>query len=265
MKVYISADIEGITGTTHWDETENDKPDYRESRQQMTAEVAAACEGAFEAGASEVWVKDAHGSGRNIIAANLPLQTWLLRGWSGHPFLMVEGLDATFQAAMMIGYHSPAGSSANPLAHTISGSDSYIKINEIYASEFMIHTYAAALVKVPVVFLSGDAALCEEAAALVPGLTGVAVKQGLGNSTINLHPRLARERIKAGVKQSLQGDLTHCQVELPGHFSVEIRYKDHTRAYRYSYFPGASLKGPNTIQFETNDYFEVLRLLSFVL
>jgi len=57
----------------------------------------------------------------------------------------------------MIGYHSPAGSSANPLAHTLSGSDSYIKINEIYASEFMIHTYTAALVKVPVVFLSGDA------------------------------------------------------------------------------------------------------------
>ncbi|MBE3037203.1 MAG: M55 family metallopeptidase, partial [Chloroflexi bacterium] len=49
MKVYISADIEGIAGTTHWDETENDKPDYSEFRQQMTAEVAAACEGAFEA------------------------------------------------------------------------------------------------------------------------------------------------------------------------------------------------------------------------
>jgi D-amino peptidase len=82
MKVYISADSEGITGTIHWDETENDKPDYSEFRQQMTAEVAAACEGAFEAGASEV-VKDAHGSGRNIIAAKLPLQTRLLRGWSG--------------------------------------------------------------------------------------------------------------------------------------------------------------------------------------
>ncbi|MBE0697596.1 MAG: M55 family metallopeptidase, partial [Anaerolineaceae bacterium] len=88
MKVYLSADIEGITGTTHWDETELNKPDYAEFREQMTAEVAAACEGALNAGATEIWVKDAHGSARNLIASKLPRETHLLRGWSGHPYMM---------------------------------------------------------------------------------------------------------------------------------------------------------------------------------
>ena len=117
MKVYISADIEGITGTTHWDETDKAKADYTEFRQQMTAEVAAACEGALKAGVNEIWVKDAHDSARNIIAAQLPPETRLNRGWSGHPYFMMDRLDSTFQAVVMIGYHSRAGSGASPLAH----------------------------------------------------------------------------------------------------------------------------------------------------
>jgi len=36
MKVYLSADIEGVTGVTHWDEADRLKPDYSEFREQMT-------------------------------------------------------------------------------------------------------------------------------------------------------------------------------------------------------------------------------------
>ncbi len=264
MKIYISADIEGITGTTHWDETEKDKTDYAEFREQMTAEVAAACEGALAAGATEIWVKDAHGSARNLIPGKLPPEVRLVRGWSGHPYMMMEGLDASFQAALLIGYHSRAGSNASPLAHTMSGSDLYVKINGRYAAELMINTYAAALENVPVVFVSGDAGLCEDAAALIPGVTGVAVKQGLGSSTINLHPKVAVEKIRAGVQQALQGDLARSRVQLPEHFTVEISYHSHAKAYNMSFFPGACLKDAYTILYEADSYFDVLRLFAFV-
>ncbi len=146
MKVYISADIEGVTGVSHWDETDRLKPDYSEFREQMTAEVSAACEGAVQAGAKEIWVKDAHATARNLIAARLPQETRLIRGWSGHPFSMVQELDESFDAMLMIGYHSAAGSDANPLAHTISGNIAGLKINGRYASELQMHAYAAALV-----------------------------------------------------------------------------------------------------------------------
>ena len=160
MKVYISADIEGVTGASHWDETDKLKPDYNEFREQMTAEVSAACEGALQAGGTEIWVKDAHATARNLIASRLPRETRLIRGWSGHPFSMVQELDESFQALLMIGYHARAGSAANPLAHTFSGNIAGIKINGRYASELQIYAYAAGLVNVPLVFVSGDQGIC---------------------------------------------------------------------------------------------------------
>ena len=265
MKVYISADIEGITGTSHWDEADKKSSDFGEFQEQMTAEVMAACEGALQAGATEIWVKDAHDTARNIIASKLPQEVRLIRGWSGHPFSMVQELDETFDAMLMVGYHSPAGSDANPLAHTISsGSVSHIKMNDHYASEFLLNAYAAALVNVPVVFVSGDAGLCMEAESLIPNITTVAVMKGMGNSTVSIHPHLALEKIRDGVQMAIDGDVSICQIELPKRFSVEIKYKDHAKAYRSSFYPGASLKEPHTILFTSDDYFEVLVLLSFV-
>ncbi len=265
MKIYISADIEGVNGTTHWDETDRKHPDYPEFREQMTAEVAAACEGALAAGATEIWVKDAHGSARNLIASRLPAEVRLVRGWSGHPYMMVDGIDSTFQAMMMVGYHSRAGSNANPLAHTMTGANAYVKINGRPVSEFMLNSYTAASVSVPVVFVAGDAGLCEDATALIPALTSVAVKGGRGGATINIHPKLAVERIRAGVQKALEADPARCLLRLPERFSVEIRYKDHAKAYASSFYPGARLSDDYTVQFESGDYFDVLRLLTFIL
>jgi D-amino peptidase len=266
MKIYISADIEGITGTTHWDEADKKNSDFKEFQEQMTAEVAAACEGALRAGATEILVKDAHDTARNIIASKLPREVRLVRGWSGHPFSMVQYLDETFHAVLMIGYHSRAGLDTNPLAHTIaSESVARIKINDRYASELLLHAYAAALVNVPVVFVSGDAGICEEAESLNPNIVTTAVKQGVGNSTISIHPHLAVEKIRDSAQMALDGDVSSCNIQMPERFPVEIEFRDHAKAYQSAFFPGASLKNPHTIQFRSDDYFEVLRLLLFVI
>ena len=265
MKIYITSDIEGITGAAHWDETDKKNADYRELQEQMTAEVAAACEGALNAGASEIWVKDAHWTGRNILPSKLPRQVKLVREWSGHPYVMMQELDDTFYAALAIGYHSRAGSGTSPLAHTMSGNITYIKINGQYTAEFMISAYTAGLVGVPMVFVSGDAGLCQEAQAFIPSLRSVAVMQGVGSSTISIQPHLAVEQIRAGVEMALKGDVSKCRLQMPDHFSVEVRYRKHASAYHGSFFPGVTQKEPHTIQFEAESYFEVLRFFSFVL
>jgi D-amino peptidase len=265
MKIYISVDLEGISGTSHWDECDKKHPDNLEFREQMTAEVAGACEGALEAGAREIVVKDAHDSGRNLIVSRLPSEVRLMRGWSGHPYTMVEGIDGTFRAMLMVGYHSRAGSDASPLAHTRSLGLAQVKINGSLASEFLINTYAASLVSVPVAFLSGDAGICREAVMLIPGLTTVAVKEGLGNATTSIHPHLAVSRIRDSVRRSLEGDVENCLVRLPKRFAVEIGYREHARAYRASFYPGVHLVDPTTIHYECEDYLEVLRLLLFVI
>ena len=152
MRVYISVDIEGVAGISHWDEARKTHADYAQFREQMVAEARAACEGALAAGAMAITVKDAHSSGRNLIASALPKPAELISGWSGHPYLMVQEIDETYDAAAFIGYHARAGAGGNPLSHTISARAVHeIRINGVAVSEYHIHAYAAALVGVPVI------------------------------------------------------------------------------------------------------------------
>ena len=266
MKVYISVDIEGVACSTHWDETLKEKKDYSEFQEQMTQEARAACEGAMDADATEIYVKDAHHTGRNIIAKDLPEGVKLIRGWSGHPFSMVQELDETFQAVLFVGYHSRAGAGGNPLAHTITASSvAWIKLNGILASEFLLHTYAAALMNVPVVFLSGDEDICHEAEVFNESVETVAVKKGIGNSTLSIHPGLAVRKIRTGVKAALERDLFSYSILLPEHFRLDICFHRHTQAYRSSFYPNARLLEPHIVRFESDSYYEILRMLLFTL
>ncbi len=264
MKVYISADIEGTAGITNWEEAEKPHATYQEFRERMTDEVVAACEGAIEVGAKEILVKDAHDSGRNIIAARLPDCARLIRGWSGHPFSMVQELDESFNALLFVGYHAKAGSDDNPLAHTLRLRIAHLAINGEIASEFQIYSYAAALVKVPGVFLSGDAGICADAQRINPGIVTVPVSRGIGPSTLSIAPSLAVKEIRAGVVRALQGKRDACRIALPKHFTLEIKYTTPIDAYRASWYPGAKHAAPRTVQFESDDYFEILRAIKFM-
>jgi D-amino peptidase len=229
----------------------------------MTAEVAAACEGALQAGVTEIWVKDSHDSARNMMPCRLPQEARLIRGWSGHPFLTLQELDNTFQAVALIGYHSRAGSGTSPLAHSYTGKVIYIKLNDQDVSEFLMDAYTCAYVGVPLVFISGDQGICAEAEGFNPHIGSVAVKQGVGNSTINIHPDRSVNLIREGMNQAMKGSLNQPARPLPPHFSIEVRYRAAYNAYHDGFYPGAQQTGPMTVCFETEDYFEVLRFLMF--
>ena len=123
----------------------------------------------------------------------------------------------------------------------------------------------SALVNVPLVYVAGDAGICEEARSLNPHITTTAVKQGVGDSTVSIHPHLAVRKIRKGARVALEGDVSQCRLQMPERFSVQIDYRRHSQAYRASFYPGASQTSPHAIQFESNDYFEILRLISFVI
>ncbi len=266
MKVYISADMEGITGVTHWDEVEHNKPSaYTQFQERMTKEVVAACDGANDAGASEIWVKDAHYSGRNILAEDLPVNVKLIRGWSGHPYSMVQEIDDSFDALMMVGYHSMAGKGGNPLAHTMSSSKlDTVFINGKQTSEFFLHGNIAAKHGVPLVFVSGDAGLCEEVKEVSPNTTTHATMVGVGDSTINIQPEASRKSIRTKVTSALSGGITNCVWEHPDSFNLEIRFIKQQAAYRASHYPGASLVDDKTVAFSSQDYDEIMRCILFI-
>lgn len=264
-KLYISADIEGVCGIAHWDETELASPQSAAFRAQMTREVKAACEAACSLGVTEILVKDAHDSGRNLDPAALPRNVSVLRNWTRSPHMMVAGAEAGFDAAMFIGYHSGAGADGNPLAHTMSTGIVRLTVNGEPASEFLLNAYTLASLGVPVVLVTGDRQLCERVQALNPNIRTVAVNQGLGGATLAIHPDLAVERIQAAAAEALRGDPAACALTLPDRFELTVQFRSHDQAYRASFFPGASRSGPDAVAFAAAAWADALTFLFFVL
>ncbi|HMB10175.1 M55 family metallopeptidase [Saliniramus sp.] len=264
MKVFISVDIEGCAGITHWDEARRTHADYAEFREIMTNEALAAIRGARQAGATEIVVKDAHASGRNLILDRLPPDIRIVRAWAGHPLCMVQGLDDSFGALMMIGYHAAAGSEANALAHTLSLAAAEIRLDGRRASEFLIHALAGAMLGVPTVFVSGDAGLMTEIADVAPQIGRCAVKQGYGQSTLSMTPAGACAAIEAGAAQALSQSGEKQLLAMPQSPALEITYNDSLLAERHRWYPGAEHVGDRTIRLAAQDYFEILRALNYL-
>ena len=267
MNVFISADIEGTCGIVSWDETERSTPrDYEPFQKQMTREVRAACDGILAADKdSKIFVRDAHDSARNIDPAALPESAMMMRGWTGDPLSMMSGLDTgDFGAVLFTGYHAWAASGGNPLSHTMNLRNEYVTLNGVRMSDFMMNAYTAGYYGVPVVFLSGDKALCDFARELIPGITTVAVNEGRGGASVSIHPDLAVKNIKEGAKKALK-NAKNCQVDLPPFFEMTVRCREHKRAYSKSFYPGARLEDEKNVCFSSDDWFEMLRFTHFVL
>lgn len=264
MKLYLSADIEGTCGIVNWDETKLECEFSQHYRTQMSKEITVACDGATQSGVHEILVKDAHDSGRNINPNILPENVKILRGWTKDPLVMMAGIDESFDACIFTGYHSGATCNGNPLSHTMDIDYDYFKINDEIASEFTINAYIAAYYNVPVAFLSGDEMLCESAKKLNPNIVTVPVSKGIGNGSISIHPNLALKKIEKGVKKALSGDLSRHLIKLPDKFKIEIKFREHYKAFKASFYPNMKKIDSQTVLFETEDYYEFLRMLLFI-
>ena len=144
MKLFSSADIEGTTGIVLWDETTNGHPRYPYFAEQMTREVAAACEGAAAAGADDILIKDAHDSACNLIPALLPEEVRIFRGWGCDIMSMMAGLERGCGGVFFTGYHSAAGMDTNPLSHTMNTKVASVRINGTVAHTTAIFGFALA-------------------------------------------------------------------------------------------------------------------------
>ena len=264
MKIFISADMEGTAGILSWDEANRTHPDYGEFRALMTEEVVAACEGARAAGATEILIKDAHDSARNLLVERLPAYASIVRGWSGHPDAMMFGVDDSFAGALYTGYHAKAGTEDNPLAHTSTLRISRLLLNGEVASEFTINALCAARYGAPSLFLSGDAGICADARAMVPGIVTVETLRGFGAASMSIAPAASRIAIREGVEAALRRKPRPVPPAIPARCEVVIEFANPVDAYRAAWYPGVRKHGPRAVAFASADFFEVLRALRFM-
>ncbi len=264
-KLYISADIEGTCGIASWKETEKGHPDYARFARRMTLEVRAACEGALEGGMDQVLVRDAHDTAMNIDSELLPKEVQLIRGWGQDPLCMMSGLDDSFFGAVFTGYHDAAGTGTNPLSHTMDTGLVWLSINGETLSEGKINAYTAAFYKVPVLAVTGDAGICARMKTLIPNCGAVVTNKGIGNLVMSVHPDVALKQIKETVKQACLEDREQFMLTLPETFTLDVRYMKHDKAYRAGFYPGVQRLDSHTLRFESDNWYEVLRMMHFCL
>ena len=269
MKYFISADIEGVAGILNWDETDKIKnDDYTFFREIMTKEVLAVIEGINEVDKEAyILVKDAHDSGRNIYFDRFPKNVEIIRGWEEGLYIMVQGLDDSFDGIFYVGYHSGSTSHGNPLSHTITNDRlNYIKINGKIVSEFELHSIITAHHKVPTLFLSGDLALTEIVKSINENIEVVYTKKGVGNSVITKTPDVVCNEIKEKVIRVVKDkDKEKYVLKNPSSFNVEISFRTFQQAYKAQFFPNVALKDNLSVEFTTDDYYEVMRTLMFII
>jgi len=263
LKVLISVDMEGITSIVSADECNRRvSDDYQYFRRIMTLEANAAVEGALAAGAAEIVVRDAHDTGRNILPDLLHKSARLLRDWSFGPKEMMEGIDETFGAAVFVGYHASAGRPDANLEHTWTGRITDVKINGVSLPEAGLNALVAGHFNVPVVFVSGDQALCDQAKGLLGEIEVVAVKKGIGAATLSLHPEVSAQLIKAGVEKALRSLGKYKPYRLTPPYKLVLTLKEEKMVDNGQYYPGAKRTGDWELTYESKDLMEVLKAFS---
>lgn len=230
MKIFISADLEGVNGVAAPEDVEEVGSGYQQARVFMTEEVNAVVSGAFAGGASEVIVCDSHNVSANIKVEQLDDRAQLVRG-DTRANSMVHGLDESFDGLILLGYHAKFGTQNAILDHTFSPSMIRdLRVNGKSVGELGFNALYAAEKGVPLIMATGDQTLEKEAKSFYEAVETVVVKYAEGRFCARCLPRIktqdllveaaekavrqVKEKKPVAVPDSLEMEVTFQQVNL---------------------------------------------------
>ena len=265
LKVFISADMEGVAGAVTGDQLGPGGFEYERFRGFMTAEVLAAIQGARDAGATTILVADSHGNGENLLIERLPDDVMIVRAWP-RPLMMMQGIDSSFAAAMFIGYHASTTSPVGVRAHTISSANyTALALNGVNMSEASLSAAIAGNFGVPVVMISGDDAAVAEARALLGNIEGAVVKRAISfHSAATMTPKAAQQLIRERVKAALARRSAFKPYVVRPPITLDVVFKNYRPAEILAYLPIVQRTTSHAIRFMGRDMIEVSRFLEFI-
>jgi D-amino peptidase len=258
VKVFISADIEGVAGIVDTDQTGSARPEYELGRRLLTGEVNAAIDGAVDAGATEILVNDAHSTMHNIDPAALHHNASYLSG-KHKPLYMMEGLGDSFDAVLMVGYHGSIGAARAILSHTYNPLAVWeARLNGVAVGESALNALVALHHSVPVVLISGDQATAEEARPFMPEIEAVVVKRSITRfAAESQHPDRARELIRAGTSAALSREHPPPAIDLPA--TLELTFLTADMAEMATWIRGVERTAARTVRAIDDDPLRLYR------
>jgi len=264
IKVFISVDMEGITGVVTDAQLGPDGFEYQRFREFMTLEALAAIEGAREAGATQFVVADSHGNMQNLLIERFPQDVTIIRG-GNRPLSMMHGIDSTFSAAMFIGYHSATTNTQGVRAHTMSSATfAGVFLNGRPMAESSMNAALAGAAGVPVVMVSGDESAVGEVRTLLGDVEGAVVKQSIGfHSAATMTPAAGQALIKARARAAIARLRDFKPHRVPGPYQLDLVYKSYLPAEIMALLPGIERRDSHTIRYSAQNLRDISRFLVF--
>ena len=266
LKIYISADMEGLVGTVTGEQLGPGGFEYEQARRWMTAEVNAAIRGARSAGATEFLISDSHGNGQSLLIDELPEDVTVIRSWP-RPLSMMAGIDGTFDGAIFIGYHTGTDNPSGVRAHTMSSARlTSVKLNGVPVPEAGLNAAIAGHFGVPVIMISGDDATAEEAIALLGDIETAVVKKAYGfHAAETLMPAAAYRLIEQTAARAVSrlADFEPWDVGSP--IDLEVSFKNYRPVEALGYLEIVERIDSHTIRYRGRDMVAVENFLTFLL
>lgn len=262
-KVFISADMEGISGISASDQLSPSGAEYGRSRKMMAEDVNAAIRGARRGGATEIVVNDSHGSMRNLRLEDLDDQVRLI-SHSFKPSGMMEGLDESFDAVIFIGYHARAGNATGLFAHTGSGVVRDVRVNGTSLGEGGLNTMVAAWYGVPVALVTGDDVAVKQVAETATSARTVAVKRAINPRAVELRPfAVVHREIEEAAYEGVRDAKKMAPQRAPS-YKVEVQFQSLAIPEVAQNIPQMTRPAPDTIAFTADSMpkaYTLIRLL----
>jgi D-amino peptidase len=264
MKVYISIDMEGVAGIAGIEDIILKGSEYERAREWMTGEANAAIEGAFEAGASEVLIADSHGHMRNLLTEKLNEKARIIRG-TPRQTNMMEGLDDSFSAAFLVGYHSMAGTDPGVLSHTFELPILAVKLNGLLVGESGFNGAFAGHFGVPVAMVCGDDALGREVEQIMPWAERVVTKKALSwTSADSLTPKASQKIIKETSILALKNLKNKKPFIIEKPVQIEMEFDQVMKGYIAADVPGVERVSSRIVRYTGPDMLNVIRVIRAV-
>ena len=262
MKIFISIDMEGISGIVSRQETMPSGAFYDETRHWMVWDANAAVEGCLAGGATEVVICDFH-TRLNIPWAELHPKARLVRSdvISSRIQYLLDGLDSSFNAVFFVGQHMPYGDPKGIISHTFTRPFRDVYINGLRVGEIEIWSALAGHFGVPVGLVTGDDVTCDAAKAWLPQIETATVKYAIDTySALCLSKEEAHQRIRDAAQRATErvAELKPFRFEAPVEVQIDLMMPN--SAGRVSLLPGTERIGGTRIVYKANSYWEAYRM-----